>query len=74
MILHEVGNNKKLSCGYKYNGDELSPKGMNNRLPDPFNLKAKESKQQTKNGFPPYRELVDNVNRKSYGRRIGVIN
>ena len=71
--MHEVGKNK-LNCGYKYYGDELSPKGMNQMYPDPFNLKARESLSQPKNGFPSYREKVDNVNRKSYGRKIGVIN
>ena len=29
---------------------------------------------QTPNGYPPYRELVDNDYRRSYGRKIGVIN
>ena len=29
---------------------------------------------QTQNGYPSYRELVDNDYRRSYGRKIGVIN
>ena len=41
IILQDV-ENTQLSCGYKYIGDELSPKGMKKPVADPFNLKIKD--------------------------------
>ena len=65
--------NTKLNCGYKYIGDELSPKGMKKPVPDPFEREAFE-KYQPMLGFPPYSELLDNDNRRSIGRKIDVVN
>ena len=65
--------NTKLSCGYKYIGDELSPKGRKKPVPDPFEREGLE-KEQLMVEFPPYSELLDNDNRRSLGRKIDVVN
>ena len=62
MILHEIdGDNAKLSCGYLYIGDELSPRGMKMPVADPLEWKQIDEKPLA-SGFPSYRELLDNEN------------
>ena len=69
--LYEISD-KNISCGYSYYGDELNPNGQKTPGPDPFDNAFDLSKQVS--AFPPYRELVDNEERMSYGRNIGVVN